>query len=457
MKRYTTLGMATDQGKTANAAAIAVLASISGKSIAETGTTTYRPPFNPVAVAAFAGRARGREFRPIRLTPAHDWARERNASFVEAGLWLRAQWFARPGEKTWRESVDREVLATRRSVGFADVSTLGKIDVKGRDAAAFLDRIYTNTMSSLPVGRVRYGLMLREDGFVMDDGTVARLAEDHFLVTTTTANAGLVMQHVDYCAQVHWPQLDVHMVSVTDQFAQFSVAGPNARATLAKLVDAPFDLSNDAFPFMACAGLTVCGGVPARLFRISFSGELAYEIAVGARHGDALARAIEEAGREFAIAPYGLEALNVMRVEKGHPVGSELNGQTTAGDLGMARMVAAKKDCIGKVMAMRPGMTDPDRQTLAGFRPVDPAATLTAGAHFVGIGRPATTANDEGHMTSVCHSPSLGHSIGLGFIRRGHERHGEKVRAVDAVRGSDIEVEICSPHFLDPGGERLRV
>lgn len=457
MKRYTTLGMATDQGRTANVAAIALLAGTSGKSIAETGTTTYRPPFAPVAIAAFAGRARGRAFKPFRLTPAHDWARDRGASFVEAGMWLRAQWFELPGEKHWRQSVDREAIATRRSVGFADVSTLGKIDVKGRDAAEFLDRIYTNTMSSLPVGKVRYGLMLREDGFVMDDGTAARLGENHFVVTTTTANAGLVMQHVDCCAQVHWPELDVHMVSVTDQFAQFSVAGPNARATLAKLVDAPFDIGNEAFPYMACASLTICGGVPARLFRISFSGELAYEIAVAARYGDGLARAIEEAGREFSIAPYGLEALNVLRIEKGHPVGSELNGQTTAGDLGLARMVSAKKDCIGKVMAMRPGMTDAERMTLAGFKAVDPAATLTAGAHFIGIGRAAATANDEGYMTSACHSPALGQSIGLGLIRRGRERHGEKVRAVDAVRGADIEVEICSPHFVDANGERLRV
>jgi sarcosine oxidase subunit alpha len=448
--------MATDQGKTANVPAVAILAELKGKSIAETGTTMFRPPFSPVAISAFAGRACRRDYRPVRLTPAHDWAREQGASFIEAGLWMRAQWFAKPSEKSWRESVDREVFATRRSVGFADVSTLGKIDVKGRDAATFLDRIYTNTISGLPVGKVRYGLMLREDGFVMDDGTVSRLAANHFLVTTTTANAGLVMQHVDYCAQVLWPDLDVHMVSVTDQFAQFSVAGPNSRSVLAKLCDSPFDVSNGAFPYMACTELTVCNGIPARLFRISFSGELAYEIAVPARYGDSLARVIAEAGQEFEITPYGLEALNVMRIEKGHPVGSELNGQTTAGDLGMARMIAAGKDCIGKVMAQRPGMVDPDRMTLAGFRPVRPQDVLTAGAHFIGVGRAAATANDEGYMTSVCHSPALGHSIGLGFIRRGHERHGEKVRAVDAVRGADIEIEICSPHFLDPKGERLR-
>ncbi|MCB1455202.1 MAG: hypothetical protein KDJ51_02810 [Nitratireductor sp.] len=299
--------------------------------------------------------------------------------------------------------------------------------------------------------------MLREDGFVMDDGTVARLGENHFVITTTTANAGLVMQHVDFCKQVHWPQLDVHMVSVTDNFAQFSVAGPNSRAVLRKLVDAGHDISNEAFGYMACANLTVCGGVAARLFRISFSGELAYEIAVEARYGDALVRALMEAGREFNITPYGVEALNVMRIEKGHLTGAELHGRTTAGDIGLGKMVSAKKDCIGKVMAQRPGLVARERPVLAGFKTVKPEDRLTAGAHFVRTGKEASTGNDEGYMTSVCFSPSLGQHIGLGFIVDGDTRHGERVRAVDMVRGLDVEVEICSPHFVDPQGERLRV
>jgi methylglutamate dehydrogenase subunit C len=261
---------------------------------------------------------------------------------------------------------------------------------------------------------------------------------------------------VDYCAQVHWPQLDVHMVSVTDKWAQFSIAGTFARDVLLKLVDEDHDISNEAFPYMACGEVTICGGVAARLFRISFSGELAYELAVSAAFGDSLARAIHAAGKEFCITPYGLEALNVLRIEKGHLTGNELNGQTTAADVGLGKMVAAKKDCIGKAMSQRPGLLDPDRMVLAGFRPVDTTSVLTAGAHFVGLGREATTANDEGWMTSVCHSPLLGYSIGLGFIRRGPSRHGERVRAVDPVRGTDIEVEIVSPHFHDPSGERLR-
>jgi sarcosine oxidase subunit alpha len=456
MKRYTTLGMATDQGKTSNVNAIAVMAELTGKSIPQTGTTIFRPPYTPVAVSAFAGRAVGKEYQPYRLTPSHDWARENGASFVVAGLWLRAEWYTRKGERSWRESCDREVLAVRNSVGVADVSTLGKIDVKGRDAGAFLDRIYTNTMSNLGVGKVRYGLMLREDGLVMDDGTVARMAENHFVITTTTAQAGLVMQHVDFCHQVHWPELDVHMVSVTDKWAQFSIAGPHSRAVVEKLADDPAAVSNEAFPYMACGALTICGGVAARLFRISFSGELAYELAVPASFGDSLVRAIMAAGKQYGITPYGLEALNVLRIEKGHLTGNELNGQTTAADVGLGKMVSAKKDCIGKTMAQRPGMVSAERSVLAGFRPVDRKLQLTAGAHFIGVGKEANTANNEGWMTSVCWSPVLGHSIGLGFIRNGPQRHGETVRAVDHVRGTDIEVEIVSPHFHDPAGERLR-
>ena len=456
MKRYTTLGMATDQGKTSNVNALAVMAELTGKTIPQTGTTIFRPPYTAVAVSAFAGRAKGKDYRPLRLTPSHEWAGENAASFVEAGLWLRPEWYVAKGEKTWKESCDREALAVRTNVGMCDVSTLGKIDVKGRDAGRFLDHIYTNMMSTLAVGKVRYGLMLREDGFVMDDGTVACMGENHYVITTTTANAGPVMQHVDYCAQVLFPELDVHMVSITDNWAQFAIAGPNSRKVLAKLVDDAHDVSHEGFPYMACAATTVCGGVEARLFRISFSGELAYELAVPASYGDAMARVIYTAGKEFAITPYGLEALNVLRIEKGHLTGNELTGQTTAQDIGLGKMVSAKKDCIGKVMSLRPALIDSERATMAGFKPVDPKMMLSAGAHFIGIGKPANTANDEGWMTSVCFSPTLGHAIGLGYILHGPQRHGERVRAVDSVRGTDIEVEIVSPHFVDPQGERLR-
>ena len=457
LKRYTTLGMATDQGKTANVLGLAILAEASGKSIPETGTTIFRPPYSPVPIGAFAGRARGKEFRPYRLTPSHKWAEEQGATFVEVGMWLRAQWFARPGEKGWRDSVDREVEMTRSSVGICDVTTLGKIDIQGRDAAEFLNKLYVNGFAKLPVGKVRYGLMLREDGIAYDDGTTARLAETHFVMTTTTANAVTVFRNMEFARQCLWPDLDVHLISTTDGWAQFAVAGPNARKLLAKIVDDGFDLSNEGFPFMACAALTVCGGTPARLFRISFSGELAYEIAVPARYGDAMIRALMAAGEEFDAVPYGTEALGVMRIEKGHAAGNELTGQTSAHNLGMGRMISKKKDCIGNTLSEREELVREDGLRLVGLRPVDRAVKLDAGAHFINQGVEAPDMDsDQGWMTSVAYSPSLGHHIGLGYVRRGDQRMGEVIRAYDPVRGKDTEVEIVSAHFIDPEGERLR-
>ena len=456
LKRYTTLGMATDQGKTANVPALAIMAEQTGRTIAETGTTVFRPPYTPVPIAAFAGRARGRDFRPTRLTPSHDWAAERGAVFVEAGMWLRAQWFPRPGETHWRQSVDREVLQTRGSVGICDVTTLGKIDIQGRDAAEFLNKVYANGFAKLAVGKVRYGLMLREDGICYDDGTTARLGENHFVMTTTTANAVLVFRNMEFARQCLWPGLDVHLISATEQWAQFAVAGPNSRNLLRKIVDPEYDISNEAFPFMACGAVGVCGGTPGRLFRISFSGELAYEIAVPARYGESLMAALMAAGEEFDAVAYGTEALGVMRVEKGHAAGPELPGQTTARMLGMQRMVSKKKDCIGNILSERPEMNREDGLEMMGFRPVDRAQELTSGAHFLAPGAEATMDNDAGWMSSVAWSPELGHSIGLGFIRNGHARIGETVRAWDGVRGRDVPVEIVSAHFLDPDGERLR-
>ncbi len=456
LKRYTTLGMATDQGRTANVLGLALLAQASGKSIPETGTTIFRPPYTPVAIGAIAGRSRGKKFRPVRKTPGHRWAEENGADFVESGLWMRAQWFAREGETHWRQSCDREVLQTRASVGICDVTTLGKIDIQGRDAAEFVNRVYSNGFAKLPVGKCRYGLMLREDGLVMDDGTTARLGENHFVMTTTTANAVTVFRHLEFCRQCLWPGLDVHLISVTEQWAQAAVAGPHARKLLEKLVDADHDISNDAFPFMACGEITVCGGVPARLFRISFSGELAYEIAVPARYGNSIMATLMKAGEEFGATPYGVEALNVMRVEKGHATGNELNGQTSACDLGLGRMMSDKKDYIGRVLAQREHLAREDGLKLVGFKPVDTAQELKSGAHFIAKGKEMTTENDEGWMTSVAWSPNLQTSIGLGFIERGDSRIGETVVAADPLRDRSIEVEIVSPHFVDPEGERLR-
>jgi len=454
LKRYTTLGMATDQGKTSNMGGLAIMAELAGKSIPEVGTTIFRPPYTPTSIGVLGGRARGQAFHPKRLTPSHTWAQEKGAVFVEVGNWLRAQWFPRAGETTWRESVDREVLATRNSVGVCDVTTLGKVDVQGVDAAAFLNKIYCNGFAKLEVGKTRYGLMLREDGIVMDDGTAARLAEDHFVVTTTTANALPVYRHMEFVHQCLYPDLDVQLISTTEAWAQYAVAGPNSRKVLEKIVDG--DISNDAFPFMACANITVCGGLRARLFRISFSGELAFEIAVPTAYGDALIRRIMAAGAEYGITPYGTEALGVMRIEKGHAAGNELNGTTTAANLGMGRMVSTAKDSIGAVLSRREGLNRADDLRLVGIKPVNPAKPVPAGAHLMKMGGPVDAAHDQGYVTSACYSPDLGHAIALGFLKDGANRTGERMRLVSPLTGVNVDVEIVSPHFIDPEGERPR-
>ena len=456
LKRYTTLGMATDQGKTGAIVGQALMAELTGRDLAETGAPIARPPAVPVAIAAFAGPHRGAHFRPYRLTTSHGWAAARGAVFTETGPWLRAQWFPQPGETDWLQSVSREALNVRTAVGVADVSTLGKIDIQGPDAAAFLDRVYINTFSTLPVGRARYGVMLREDGFVFDDGTTSRLGPEHFVMTTTTVNAARVMQHLEFCHQALWPQLDVQMVSVTEQWAQYAIAGPRSRELVGRLADQGFDLSNAGFPYMSAASLTVCGGAPARLFRVSFSGELAYELAVPARYGEALLGAVMAAGEGLRVAPYGSEALGVLRIEKGHAAGAELNGQTTAADLGLGRMMSSRKEFVGRVMAGRPGLVDPERPALVGLKPADRAQRLRAGAHVLARQAAPTAANDEGHVTSAAFSPSLGHWIALALVRRGPQRHGEMVRAYDPVRGEDVLVELCAPVFVDPEGARLR-
>ncbi|WFP62483.1 MULTISPECIES: sarcosine oxidase subunit alpha [unclassified Mesorhizobium] len=456
LKRYTTLGMATDQGKTSNVAGLAIMAAVTGKSIPETGTTIYRPPYVPVAIGAFAGHHRDENFHATRLTPSHHWAAEQGAVFVDTGLWKRAQWYPRAGEKDWLESVTREVKAVRSGVGFCDVSTLGKIDVHGPDAGAFLDRVYINAFSSLAVGKARYGLMLREDGIVYDDGTTSRLAEDHYFLTTTTAKAGPVMQHLEFCRQVLFPELDVQLTSVSDQWAQFSIAGPKTRDLLREIVDPAEDLSNEGFPFMGAREVKLRGGIKARLFRISFSGEMAFEISVPARYGEALARNVMIAGKPFGVTPYGTEALGVMRIEKGHVAGPELNGTTTAADLGLGKMMSTKKDFVGRVMAGREALVSPNRQVVVGIKPTDKARRLRSGAHIIPKGETPGPDNDQGYITSVCFSPVLDQWIGLGLVERGRERIGEIVRAHDPLRGEEYDVELCNSVFYDPDGGRQR-
>ncbi|MDO9524521.1 MAG: sarcosine oxidase subunit alpha family protein [Gemmobacter sp.] len=453
MKRYTTQGMAPDQGKTSSVGALAVLADATGRGIPQTGTTTFRPPYTPVSIAAMGAGGRAEGFAPQRFTTSHAASVDRRAPMIEAGYWYRPSYFPKPEEPTWRESCDREVAMVRQTVGICDVSTLGKIDIQGADAARFLDLVYSNTFSTLAVGRVRYGLMLREDGFVMDDGTSARLGETHFVMTTTTAAAGPVMRHLDFVQQAFCPTWDVRTISVTESWAQFAVAGPRARDLLNSVLDSP--LQPEAFPFMGCGPVSVAG-TQARLFRISFSGEQGYEIAVPARYGDSLFRDLVARAETMGGGPYGMEALNVLRIEKGLITHSEIHGRTTAFDIGMQKMVSVKKDCIGKVASQRPGLTGEDREQLVGLRPVDASKVLTAGAHLFTPGADVKRETDQGYVTSVGYSPTLGTWLGLGFLKNGRARVGEMVRLVDHLRKIDILCDVCDPVFVDPKGEKLR-
>ena len=455
-KRYTTAGMATDQGRSSGVNAALALAHLRGLAPGETPLTTMRPPFAPVSLGALAGPHRGAHFQPVRRTPLHAWAEARGAVFVETGQWLRPAWFPAQGETHWRESATREARAVRASAGLCDVSTLGKIEVTGADAAAFLDRVYCNGIASIRVGRARYALMLREDGMVLDDGTVARLAPDRFFVTTTTAMAGPALAHMEFCAQVLWPELDVLMTSVTDQWAQMAVAGPRAREILGRIVDA--DVSDEAFPYMAAAETTLFDGrIPARLYRLSYSGERAYELGVPAAWGPATADALMAAAGPGGLTPYGAEALAMLRIEKGHVTHAEINGTVTAADLGLGRMVRREKpDFIGRAGLARPGLAAADRLTLCGLVPLDAGAEIRAGAHVLNPGEAPSLAADQGHVTSATVSPALGHAAALALVKGGAGRIGEEVVAWDGLAGTSTPARIVSPVFLAPDGARLR-
>ena len=447
MKRYTTQGMAPDQGKMSNVTALAVLADVTGRSIPQTGTTTFRPPFVPVSIGAMGAGASARGFAPDRHTTSHEASLAMGAPMIEAGQWHRPSYFPAPGETTWREACDREVRMVREAAGVCDVSTLGKIDVQGPDAAAFLDLLYAGRMSTLKPGRVRYGLMLREDGFVMDDGTVARLGEDRYVVTTTTAHAGPVMRHMEFVHQVLRPDIDCRFVSITEQWAQFAVAGPRSPDVLGAVLD---EMAGE-FPFMACGPVRVAG-MDGRLFRISFSGERAYEVAVPSRFGAALFDRLVEVAHTEGGGPYGMEALNVMRIEKGYLTHAEIHGRVTLDDIGMEAM-AKDADHIGRAAATRPGLSGAHRDRLVGLRA---EGQLLAGAHLFEAGATVSREASQGYVTSACWSPTLKAHLALGFLRDGRARHGERVRMVDHMRKVETTAEVCDPVFLDPEGTRLR-
>ena len=451
VKRYTTLGMGTDQGKLSNLNGLGILAQALGKDIPPVGTTKYRPPYTPTGFGALAGRDVGPLFDPVRQTALHQWHEQTGARFETVGQWLRPWYYPHAGEGL-HEAVRRECLAARKSVGLLDASTLGKIDVQGPDAAEFLDRIYTSDRRNLAVGRCRYGLMLGEDGMVMDDGVTARLGRNHFLLTTTTGGAARVMGWLERWFQTEWPGLRVYLTSVTDHWATISIAGPDSRRLLRALCP-DVDFTHRGFPFMALREGTVAG-VAARIFRISFSGELAYEVNLPADYGRAVWEALMDAGRKYDITPYGTETMHVLRAEKGYIiVGQETDGSMAPGDLGLDWLVARDKDFLGKRSLTRPALVQEGRKQLVGLSARDPGVVLPEGGQIVTDPAAPIPTPMVGHVTSSYHSPTLGRSIALAVVRSGRQRRGETVY-VSSLDGPMIPAVIADPVFYDPEGAR---
>ncbi|WP_172294315.1 sarcosine oxidase subunit alpha family protein [Pseudoruegeria sp. HB172150] len=453
-KRYTTLGMATDQGKLSNINGLAVLSDALGAAIPQVGTTTFRPPYTPISFGSIAGAARAETFQPLRRTPLHGWHEANGAHWEPVGQWRRPYCYLQKGESV-EAAVEREVKNTREAVGLLDASTLGTILAKGPDAGRFLDMLYTNMMSTLQPGRCRYGLMCNENGFLMDDGVVARIDEDTFLCHTTTGGAEHIHAHMEEWLQTEWWDWMVYTANLTEQYAQIGVVGPKAREVL-ELVGG-MDVSKEAMPFMTWADGEL-GGINVRVYRISFSGELSYEIAVKANHGRALWDLIAEAGREFGAMPYGTEALHVLRAEKGFiMIGDETDGTVIPQDLGLDWAISKKKeDYLGKRAQARAHMTDPERWKLVGLKTLD-GSVLPDGSYAIAEGQNANgQRNVQGRVTSTYHSPTLGHGIAMGLVRHGPDRMGE-VLQFNRTDGGTVEARIVSPVFYDPEGEKQNV
>ncbi|WP_329792251.1 2Fe-2S iron-sulfur cluster-binding protein [Lentzea sp. DG1S-22] len=452
IKRYTTIGTAHDQGKTSGMIAAGIVAEALGVEVAEQRPTTFRPPYAPVSFAALAGRDRGELHDPVRVTALHPWHVAHGALFEDVGQWKRPRYYPKDGEDL-HAAVLRECKATRESVGMMDGSTLGKIDVQGADVGEFLDMLYTNMMSTLKVGRIRYGVMCGLDGMVIDDGTVIRVAEQRYVVTTTTGNAAKVLDWMEEWLQTEWPHLDVHCTSVTEHWATIPLVGPRSRDVLAAVASG-LDVSNEAFEFMTWRD-TVVAGVPARVCRISFSGELAYEINVTAWHGIAVWEALMAAGEEYGITPYGTETMHVLRAEKGYPIiGRETDATVTPQDLGMAWAVSKKKaDFIGKRSFARAENNRADRKQLVGLLPVDPSVLLPEGAQVVETDRlPQPPVRMLGHVTSSYPSAALGRTFALALVRSGRDRIGETVYV--PVEDSLVPVTVTGSVLYDEGGAR---
>ncbi len=453
VKRYTTLGMATDQGRTSNLNGLQLVANVEKKIVPQVGHTTFRPPFTPVTIGTIVGREIGKEYMPTRKTPMHHWHEKNNAVWVDAGAWKRPRYYKRGSENLF-EASKREAKNVRDHVGVCDVTTLGKIDIKGPDAAEFLNRVYTNAWLKLPVGKARYGVMLREDGIVMDDGTTTRISENHYHMTTTTAQAANVLSHLEYYLQIVWPELNVNVVSTTEQWAGAAIAGPKSRDLLSKLFS-KIDVSNEAFPFMGYVEGDLFG-VKARIFRISFSGELAYEINVESDFGLFMWEKIIEIGEEFNVQPYGTEALSTLRIEMGHVAGPELDGRTIPYDVSLEGLVSKKKDFIGKRSLAKEAFNQADRQKIVGLVPLDRKSSIPEGSHLV-ENKNAKLPNPKlGHVSSSCWSVENNNPFSLAILKDGKNMIGKKLFAVSPLKNTSIEVEVMSSHYVDHEGKRVR-
>lgn len=452
LKRYTTTGMATDQGKLSNLNAMSRMAGHLGVAPGMVGTTTFRPPYTPVAFGTLAGVDIGCFMDPVRYTPMHGWHESHGAVFENVGQWKRAHYYPKAGE-TMAETVRRECRAVRERVGMFDASTLGKIDIRGPDAAKFLNLVYTNAWSKLEIGRCRYGLMLSDDGMVMDDGVTIRTGPDRYLMTTTTGNAAPVMEHLEDLLQTEWPDLKVFLTSVTEHWAASVVTGPLARQVLEQVVTA-VDLSNEAFPHLAMREGQVAG-LPVRIYRISFTGELSFEVHVSAEHGLAVWTHLFEAGRAFGVTPYGTEATHVLRADKGYIIiGQETDGTVTPIDLGLNWAISKSKgDFIGKRSLARPHLMDPERKQLVGLRPVDNRTVLAEGAQLTDDETTALPVPMIGYVTSSYWSDAAEGPIALALLRNGRLRHGQVVQACHA--GKTTACRVCPPIFYDASGERI--
>lgn len=456
VKRYTAMGFGTDQGKLGNINGMAITAAVLGKSIPETGTTVFRPNYTPIAFGAIAGRNCGPLFEPKRFTAMHKWHVENGAEFEDVGQWKRPWYYPKNGE-TMQQALDRECMATRESVGILDASTLGKIDIQGKDAREFLGRVYTNAWAKLAVGKCRYGLMCGEDGMVFDDGVTSCLGENHFVMTTTTGGAAHVMEWLELYHQTEWPELEVYFTSVTDHWATMTISGPNSRKLLSELCD-DIDLDKDSFKFMDWREGTVAG-VPARVFRISFTGELSFEINVQANYGLHVWEKLFEHGAKYNLTPYGTETMHILRAEKGFIIaGQDTDGSMTPHDLGMSWCVSNNKpfSYIGKRGMAREDCVRENRKQMVGLKTKDPKVVLPEGAQAVADTKQPIPMDLLGHVSSSYWSANLNRSVALGFIKGGLDRMGETVY-YPMADGRVIEAEICSPIFLDPKGERQNV